>query len=36
MQRCSGHPHIVQLLAAFDVPPSTDQPNGEWHVVRVS
>ena len=33
MQRCSGHPHIVQLLAAFDVPPSADQPNGEWHVV---
>ena len=33
MQRCSGHPHIVQLLAAFDVPPSVAQPNGEWHVV---
>ena len=33
MQRCSGHPHIVQLLAAFDVPPSADIPNGEWHVV---
>ena len=30
---CSGHPHIVQLLAAFDVPANAAQPNGEWHVV---
>ena len=33
MQRCSGHPHIVQLLAAFDVPPHEAQPNGEYHLV---
>ena len=30
MQRCAGHPHIVQLLDAWDVAPHPEQPAGEW------
>lgn len=33
MQRCSGHPNIVALLAAFDVCGDAVNPNGEWHLV---
>ena len=33
MQRCSGHPNIAALLAAFDLPPDEASPDGEWHLV---
>jgi serine/threonine protein kinase len=33
MQRCAGHPNIVELLAAFDLGPDTVNPDGEWHLV---
>ena len=33
MQRCAGHPNIVQLLAAYELEPDEANPNGEWHLV---
>lgn len=33
MQRCAGHPNIVELLAAFDLGPDSVNPDGEWHLV---
>ena len=30
MQRCAGHPNIVQLLAAYDVAADELNPEGEW------
>ena len=33
MQRCAGHPHIVQLLAAYELAGDHANPNGEWHLV---
>ena len=31
--RCHGHPHIMQLLAVYDVPANDVGPDGEWHLV---
>ena len=31
--RCTGHPHIVQLYAAYDVAADEVSPEGEWHLV---
>ncbi|KAL3933532.1 MAG: hypothetical protein SGPRY_000243, partial [Prymnesium sp.] len=33
MQRCAGHPNIVQLLAAYELEGDEANPNGEWHLV---
>ena len=33
MQRCAGHPHIIQLLAAYEVSPDSVNSRGEWHLV---
>lgn len=33
MQRCAGHPHIVQLLAAYELAGDDANANGEWHLV---
>lgn len=31
--RCTSHPHVIQLYAAFDVVPDDVSPEGEWHLV---
>ena len=33
LSRCAGHPHIVQLLRAFEVRADASNQEGEWHLV---
>jgi len=33
MQRCAGHPNIIELLAAYEVVEDSVNHDGEWHLV---
>ena len=33
LARCRDHPNIIQLVAAYDVPPHDANGDGEWHLV---